>query len=99
MATPKIKFDHRTTNKEVYKSWKMQEKKRYGELPTFTAPLIYPDKKQLIKHDDLFKSRTHTDYPYKTIPKPEMVKVVRGNIKVGEGSTQDALFLLAFGVK
>ena len=80
-----VKFDNRTTNQDFFKTWRLKEKRRYGELPAFTAPLIFPDKKQLIKQDDLFKSRTHTDYSYKSIPKPEMVKVVEGNIKVGEG--------------
>ena len=84
-SEPKVKFDSRTTNKQHYKTWKAQDRKRFGELPAFTAPLIYPDKKTISKQKDLFKSSTQRDFPYKTIPKPEQVKVVDGNIKVGEG--------------
>nr|CAB3263148.1 uncharacterized protein LOC104265675 [Phallusia mammillata] len=80
-----VKFDDRTTNKQSFQDWKPELRKRYGEFPTYTAPLLYPDKRAMMEDPDVFKSRSQIDFPYKTIPKPEMVKAMEPNIKVGEG--------------
>nr|XP_009858504.2 uncharacterized protein LOC104265675 [Ciona intestinalis] len=81
-----VKFDGRTMNKYYYQDWKPKMKQRFGELPAFTSPLIYPDRNKPKNIEELTKSRTHTDYPYKSMPKPEMAKVAAANIKVGEGN-------------
>ena len=80
-----VGFDSQTTNKDFYKDWKPKRKQRFGELPAYTSPLIYPNKRNIPQNKDLYKSRTQTDFPFKSIPKPSLVKVTSGNIKVGEG--------------
>jgi len=80
-----IKFDARTTNKQVYQDWKPKRRKRYGEFPAFSSSFVHARRKATSVDPDALKSRSHLDFPYKTIPKPQMVKAMEPNIKVGEG--------------
>lgn len=79
----KPKFTGDTTNKEFFTGTeKLPTTERFGELPTFTHSLLFPDKANL---KELLRSRTQLDFPYKTTQKPDLVKAASPNIKVGQG--------------
>ncbi|XP_039265053.2 uncharacterized protein LOC120340762 [Styela clava] len=81
---PKLgRFDDKTMNRLFFKDHKLYRiPQRFGELPTFTHSLLFPDKDN--SKDNLL-SRTQADYSYKSACKPSLIKAAEPNIKVGEG--------------
>ncbi|XP_074653113.1 uncharacterized protein LOC141907391 [Tubulanus polymorphus] len=72
-------FDDRTTNKETFKTWTPPINYRYGDLPTFTGSILYPDRTRVPK------TEMQQSFPGAYAPKPEMMKMKDGNLKI-EGS-------------
>ncbi|XP_066276536.1 stabilizer of axonemal microtubules 2-like [Branchiostoma lanceolatum] len=76
------KLDSRTANRDFYKPWVPQPRFQFGELPTFTGSILYPNPSDSKKH---LRSVTMADFPEKLAGKTELVKSKPDNILL-EGS-------------
>lgn len=72
-------LDGRTTNKEAYKAWVRQPAIAFGELPSFTDSILFPEKTPLPE------STMRYSYQGKFVPPIPLIKSGTPNIKL-EGS-------------
>ncbi|XP_013382513.1 stabilizer of axonemal microtubules 1-like [Lingula anatina] len=76
MRKTSAKLDTRTTNKESFKHWVPQPAIRFGELPSFTGSVLYPEQK-----NKLPQSTQQQSYPGAYAKKLEPCKIGEGDIK------------------
>lgn len=81
------KFDSRTTNKEYYRQWKPQTTFTFGELPSFTDSILYPNQKRSLE------TTTKSTFKGVTTKKVDPVRATSPNIRI-EGNKA-----MVFGIK
>ncbi|KAK7106010.1 stabilizer of axonemal microtubules 1-like [Littorina saxatilis] len=75
IRVPTMPIDHRTTNKETYKAWMQQPALAFGELPSFTGSLLYPEQKPMPE------STMRFSYQGKFVPPIPATKVASPSIR------------------
>lgn len=76
---PSLPLDSMTTTKEAYKPWVAHHSLAFGELPSFTGSILFPEKKPLPE------STMRYSYQGKFVPRVPLIKSGTPNIKL-EGS-------------
>ncbi|XP_075460369.1 uncharacterized protein LOC142497031 isoform X2 [Ascaphus truei] len=73
-AHPSPRSHHSTTNRDLYREWKAERPPRYGELPSLTGSLLFPD------HASEMKTTTQDHYQEKRGIRAEPARAAPGHL-------------------
>ncbi|XP_076457679.1 uncharacterized protein LOC143291611 [Babylonia areolata] len=94
LRVPSVPIDARTTNKETYKPWLQQPALAFGELPSFTGSILFPERKPLPE------STMRYSYQGKFVPPVPPIKMGEPSIRLEGNHTFDTTHGVTYkGVK
>ncbi|KAL8573901.1 hypothetical protein ACOMHN_029348 [Nucella lapillus] len=76
IRVPSVAMEGRTTNKETYKPWMQQPALAFGELPSFTGSILFPERKPLPE------STMRYSYQGKFVPPVPPIKMSNPSIRL-----------------
>lgn len=71
------KFENRTTNKEHFKKWVPTKQVPFGEMPTFTGSILYPEMKEKMP-----ETVTQNSFKGEYVKRPDAIRLAEANIKM-----------------
>ncbi|XP_069115221.1 stabilizer of axonemal microtubules 1-like [Argopecten irradians] len=79
-VTSSARFDDNTTNKDHFKKWVRQPTIQFGELPSFTGSILFPNTKTKQRNQN--KSETKEEFKGAFQRRPDAVRLDEANIKL-----------------
>ena len=71
------KFENRTTNKEHFRKWVPTKQVPFGEMPSFTGSILYPELKEKMP-----ETVTQNSFKGEYVKRPDAIKLSESNIKM-----------------